>query len=75
MHRQNINSQHQNSVQEYSAHQYQQQSQSQPQPQQQLQQQQHHQHQQQQIAQQQRITRTEHTIRQVTQQRGQCENK
>lgn len=62
MHRQNFSSQQQKSVQEYAvnqdSNQYHQQHQLQ---------QQHHQQQ----AQQQRITRTEHTIRQVTQQRGQ----
>lgn len=61
MHRQNFSSQQQKSVQEYAV------NQDSNQYHQQLQQQQ----QQQQLAQQQRITRTEHTIRQVTQQRGQ----
>lgn len=60
MHRQNFSSQQQKSVQEYAVNQD-----SNQYHQQQLQQQQ------QQLAQQQRITRTEHTIRQVTQQRGQ----
>lgn len=76
MHRQNFSSQQQTSVQEYAVNQDNNQYHQQHQLQQQ-QQQQHHQHQlqlqqqQQQQAQQQRITRTEHTIRQVTQQRGQ----
>lgn len=62
MHRQNFSSQQQKSVQEYAVNQD-----SNQYHQQHLIQQQHHQQQ----AQQQRITRTEHTIRQVTQQRGQ----
>lgn len=63
MHRQNFSSQQQNNVQEYAVNQ----------DSNQYHQQQLLQQQQQQLAQQQRITRTEHTIRQVTQQRGQFE--